>query len=107
MVTLRNAGTIPGMGVTRMSLRVSEMAVATELAHGPWRALAALLAWHPHWEIDHASARRLKSGPIRGFTSLPMTASPQPVTSMRHIIGPNSLAQRSERGLKCALRVVR
>ena len=39
-------------------------------------ALAALLARHPHWDVDHDSATRLRSGPIRGFTSLPLITSP-------------------------------
>ncbi|WP_445257320.1 cytochrome P450 [Nocardioides aurantiacus] len=39
-------------------------------------ALAALLARHPHWDVDLDSATRLRSGPIRGFTSLPLITSP-------------------------------
>lgn len=36
-------------------------------------ALTALLARYSHWDIDHAAATRLRSGPIRGFTRLPLT----------------------------------
>ncbi|WP_293004178.1 cytochrome P450 [Mycobacterium sp.] len=35
-------------------------------------ALAALLERIPDWEVDLDSAHRLKSGPIRGYTSLPI-----------------------------------
>lgn len=38
-------------------------------------ALAALLKRVPDWEVDLASAQRLRSGPIRGYTSLPITWS--------------------------------
>jgi cytochrome P450 len=38
-------------------------------------ALAALLQRVPDWEVDLASAQRLRSGPIRGYTSLPITWS--------------------------------
>jgi cytochrome P450 len=36
-------------------------------------ALDALLDRVPDWEVDLESARRLRSGPIRGYTSLPIT----------------------------------
>ncbi|WP_396913746.1 cytochrome P450, partial [Mycolicibacterium sp.] len=36
-------------------------------------ALDALLDKVPDWEVDLESARRLRSGPIRGYTSLPIT----------------------------------
>jgi len=36
-------------------------------------ALNALLDKVPDWEVDLDSARRLRSGPIRGYTSLPIT----------------------------------
>ncbi|MEU0497505.1 cytochrome P450 [Mycobacterium sp. NPDC006124] len=36
-------------------------------------ALDALLDKVPAWEVDLDNARRLRSGPIRGFTSLPIT----------------------------------
>ena len=36
-------------------------------------ALNALLDKVPDWEVDLESARRLRSGPIRGYTSLPIT----------------------------------
>lgn len=35
-------------------------------------ALAALLHRHPDWEVDHAAAQRLHSGPVRGYSSLPL-----------------------------------
>jgi cytochrome P450 len=40
-------------------------------------ALAAMLARHPAWAIDLTCATRLKSGPIRGFTSLTLVTSPR------------------------------
>ncbi|GJF16765.1 putative cytochrome P450 123 [Mycolicibacterium cyprinidarum] len=36
-------------------------------------ALDALLDTVPDWEVDLTSARRLRSGPIRGYTSLPIS----------------------------------
>ena len=36
-------------------------------------ALNALLDKVPDWEVDLESAVRLRSGPIRGYTSLPIT----------------------------------
>ncbi|KMO68067.1 cytochrome P450 [Mycolicibacterium obuense] len=39
-------------------------------------ALDALLNTVPNWEVDLTSARRLRSGPIRGYTSLPITWTP-------------------------------
>jgi cytochrome P450 len=36
-------------------------------------ALTALLQRVPNWEVDLDSARRLRSGPIRGFASLPIS----------------------------------
>ncbi|MGD9620688.1 MAG: cytochrome P450 [Mycolicibacterium sp.] len=39
-------------------------------------ALDALLDKVPDWEVDLTSARRLRSGPIRGYTSLPITWTP-------------------------------
>ncbi|HEY0891207.1 MAG TPA: cytochrome P450 [Nocardioides sp.] len=38
-------------------------------------ALRALLARHRDWEVDLHSAVRLRSGPIRGYTSLPLRAA--------------------------------
>ena len=35
-------------------------------------ALQALLARQPDWEVDLDSAVRLRSGPIRGYLSLPL-----------------------------------
>ena len=39
-------------------------------------ALDVLLDTVPNWEVDLTSARRLRSGPIRGYTSLPITWTP-------------------------------
>lgn len=38
-------------------------------------ALATLLQRVPHWEVDLASAQRPRSGPIRGYTALPISLS--------------------------------
>ncbi|MDM4139950.1 MULTISPECIES: cytochrome P450 [Mycobacterium] len=39
-------------------------------------ALRALLARVPNWEVDLERAQRLRSGPIRGYLSLPISWSP-------------------------------
>jgi cytochrome P450 len=39
-------------------------------------ALRALLARLPNWEVDLGRAQRLRSGPIRGYLSLPISWSP-------------------------------
>ncbi|OBF88072.1 cytochrome [Mycobacterium sp. 852002-51163_SCH5372311] len=39
-------------------------------------ALRALLSRMPDWEVDLVSARRLRSGPIRGYVSLPISWAP-------------------------------
>ncbi len=36
-------------------------------------ALRALLSRLPEWSLDHAAAVRLRSGPIRGYLSLPIS----------------------------------
>ncbi|MCA2240589.1 cytochrome P450, partial [Mycobacterium avium] len=38
-------------------------------------ALRALLARVPNWEVDLGRAQRLRSGPIRGYLSLPISWS--------------------------------
>lgn len=48
----------PGAALARMEARI---------------ALNALLDKVPGWEVDVESALRLRSGPIRGYTSLPIT----------------------------------
>jgi cytochrome P450 len=40
-------------------------------------ALAALLRRVPNWDVDLDSAQRLRSGPVRGYTSLPMSWTPR------------------------------
>jgi hypothetical protein len=39
-------------------------------------ALTALLQRLPNWEVDLESAQRLRSGPIRGYFSLPISCPP-------------------------------
>jgi cytochrome P450 len=39
-------------------------------------ALTALLQRLPNWDVDLESARRLRSGPIRGYASLPISCPP-------------------------------
>ena len=39
-------------------------------------ALTALLQRVPNWDVDLDSAQRLRSGPIRGYASLPICCSP-------------------------------
>ncbi|ASW98034.1 cytochrome [Mycobacterium intracellulare] len=39
------------------------------------QALRALLARVPNWEVDLERAQRLRSGPIRGYLSLPISWS--------------------------------
>jgi len=39
-------------------------------------ALTALLKRVPNWDVDLDSAQRLRSGPIRGYTSLPVSCLP-------------------------------
>jgi cytochrome P450 len=40
-------------------------------------ALAALLRQLPNWDVDLDSAQRLQSGPVRGYTSLPISWPPR------------------------------
>jgi cytochrome P450 len=42
-------------------------------------ALATILRRWPDWDVDLAAATRLRSGPVRGYASLPITWTRTPV----------------------------